>query len=315
MSKEVKVGIFSVMVIAMFYLGFNYLKGIDFFTRSNKYYVLYEDVGGLTKSNPVTISGFSVGKVSDINLLQSAGNMVLVEIDVDSKIQLGDSAVAFLDAGLLGGVSIVLDVGDLRRPLEPGDTLHASVTPGLTELFKESTEPLMNSLPLLLANLNDFLIDIEGSGEQLKLALASFTATSNTLNATLIENQDSIKGVVSGFKTLTVKLGYRIDEMKPLLAKFDIMADSLNNLELSNTLDNLNKLLAETSVTVETLNSSEGTLGKLMKDDALYNNLNQAMADLDTLLVHMNENPKHFFGPLGKSQKKIQKDLEKQQSQ
>lgn len=315
MSKEVKVGIFSVMVIAMFYLGFNYLKGIDFFTRSNKYYVLYEDVGGLTKSNPVTISGFSVGKVSDINLLQSEGNMVLVEIDVDSKIQLGDSAIAYLDAGLLGGVSIVLDVGDLRRPLEPGDTLHASVTPGLTELFKESTEPLTNSLPLLLANLNDFLIDIEGSGEQLKLALASFTATSNTLNTTLIDNQDSIKGVVSGFKTLTVKLGHRIDEMQPLLAKFNVMADSLNNLELSNTLDNLNKLLVETSTTVETINSSEGTLGKLMKDDSLYNNLNQAMADLDTLLVHMNQNPKHFFAPLGKSQKKIEKDLAKQQSQ
>ena len=303
------------LVIAMFYLGFNYLKGIDFFTRSNKYYVLYEDVGGLTTSNPVTISGFSVGKVSDINLLQSSGNIVLVEIDVGNNIILGDSTVAFLDAGLLGGVSIVLDVGELSRPIEPGDTLLASVTPGLTELFRESTEPLTNSLPLLIANLNDFLIDIEGSGESLKLALASFTATSNTLNATLKDNQDSIKQLISGFNGLTTKLGTSVEEVQPLLAKLNVMADSLNNLELSNTLNNLDKLLVETTSTVEALNSSEGTIGRLMTDDSLYNSLNQAMADLDTLLVHMNENPKHFFAPLGKSQKKIQKDLAKQQSQ
>ena len=303
------------LAIAMFYLGFNYLKGIDFFTRSNKYYVLYEDVGGLTKSNPVTISGFSVGKVSDINLLQSSGNMVLVEIDVSNNIILGDSTVAFLDAGLLGGVSIVLDVGELNRPIEPGDTLLASVTPGLTELFRESTEPLTNNLPLLIANLNDFLIDIEGSGESLKLALASFTATSNTLNATLKDNQDSIKQLISGFNGLTTKLGTSVEEVQPLLAKLNVMADSLNNLELSNTLNNLDKLLVETTSTVEALNSSEGTIGRLMTDDSLYNSLNQAMADLDTLLVHMNENPKHFFAPLGKSQKKIQKDLAKQQSQ
>src|SRR5210317_2107155 len=105
MSKEVRVGIFSVLAIAMLYLGFNYLKGIDFLSRSNKYYALYGDVGGLTKSNPVTISGLSVGRVSDITLLQKEGNKVLVELDIDNKIFLGDSAVAFLDADLLGSVS------------------------------------------------------------------------------------------------------------------------------------------------------------------------------------------------------------------
>ena len=315
MSKEVKVGIFSVIAIATLYLGFNYLKGIDFFTRSNKYYVLYEDVGGLTKSNPIKISGFSVGKVSNITLLQDQGNIVLVEMDVDSKIILGDSAVARLDADLLGGVSIVIGVGDVTHPISPGDTLYARIDPGLTEFFKESTQPLTDNLPILISNLNVLLEELRGSGEGLKNALASFTATSNTLNYTLQENRGDIKATVTEFKMLSQKLNSAIDEVKPLISKFDVLADSLTNVELSVTLDKLNLLLDETTSTVSALSSNEGTLGKLMNEDSLYQNLNKAMMDLDSLLIHMNENPKHFFGPLGKSRKKIEKDLAKQESQ
>ncbi len=314
-SKEVKVGIFSVVAIATLYLGFNYLKGIDFFSRSNKYYVLYEDVGGLTKSNPIKISGFSVGKVADITLLQQEGNIVLVEMDIDNKIILGDSAVARLDADLLGSVSIVIGVGDVTRPLSPGDTLYARVNPGLAELFKESTEPLKNNLPILISNLNDLLEDLHGSGNKLKDALASFTSTSNTLNSTLNENRDTLKATINQFKAMAVNLNATIKEVQPLLANFGTLADSLSKLELHATLNKLDLLLTETTSTVVALGSEDGTLGKLMHDDSLYNNLNQAMLDLDSLLLHINENPKHFFGPLGKSRKKIEKDLAKQNSQ
>lgn len=314
-SKEVKVGIFSVVAIATLYLGFNFLKGIDFFARSNKYYVLYEDVGGLTKSNPIKISGFGVGKVSNIALLQQQGNIVLVEMDIDNKIILGDSAVARLDADLLGSVSIVIGVGDVSKPLSPGDTLLARVNPGLAELFKESTEPLTNNLPILISNLNDLLEDLHGTGNKLKEALASFTNTSNTLNLMLVDNEDTLEAAINEFKALAVNLNATVAEVQPLLANFSTLADSLSNLELRATLNKLDVLLEETTSTVKALGSEDGTLGKLMKDDSLYNNLNQAMLDLDSLLLHINENPKHFFGPLGKSRKKIEKDLAKQNKQ
>ena len=314
-SKEVKVGFFAIVAIATLYLGFNYLKGIDFLSRSNRYYVLYEDVGGLTKSNPIKISGFSVGKVSNITLLQNEGNIVLVEMDIEDNIILGDSAVARLDADLLGSVSIVIGVGDVSRPLQPGDTLLARVNPGLAELFKESTEPLKNNLPILISNLNDLLEDLHGTGNKLKEALASFTTTSNTLNNTLNENRDTLQATINQFKAMAVNLNNTITEVQPVLASFGTLADSLSNLELHATLDKLDLLLEETTSTVTALGSEEGTLGKLMHDDALYNNLNQAMLDLDTLLVHIEQNPKHFFGPLGQKRKKIEKDLAKQNSQ
>ena len=195
-SKEIKVGLFAIGTIAMFYMGFNFLKGIEFFSRTNRFYVIYEDVGGLTKSNPVTISGFNVGRVADIKLLQNNGNIVLVALDIDREIILGDSAVAKLDANFLGEVSIVIDVGNIIRPIDPFDTLYSRVDPGLTEMLVTSAQPITDNLPVTIANLNALLEDLQGSGDELKKALASFTATSNSLNYTLSENRNEIKVAV-----------------------------------------------------------------------------------------------------------------------
>ena len=314
-SKEFKVGLFAIGTIAMFYMGFNYLKGIEFFSRTNRYYVIYKDVGGLTKSNPVTISGFNVGRVADIRLLQNNGNIVLVALDIDRQIVLGDSAVAKLDANFLGEVSIVVDVGNILRPINPFDTLYSRVDPGLTEMLVSSAQPIADNLPVTIANLNALLEDLQGSGDGLKQALASFTRTSNSLNLTLRENREEIKGAVTAYRELAIKLNSSMDAIKPLIAKFSVLADSLNNLELANTVKKLNIMLEEATATVSAFRNKESTLGKLMYEDSLYNNLNRTMLDLDSLLIHMNENPKHFFGPLGKSRKKIEKDLAKQQEQ
>lgn len=167
-SKEVKVGVFAVLAITVLYLGFNYLKGIDFLSNTSKYYVIYEDVAGLTRSNPVKISGYNVGRVSDISLLQDKRNNVLVELDINSDIILGDTALAKLNSDLLGGVSIILFPGNLANPLEAGDTLNSRIDPDLTELFKESAQPISDNLQVTMRKLNLLLDDLSGSGTELK---------------------------------------------------------------------------------------------------------------------------------------------------
>jgi len=315
LSKEFKVGLFAIGTITMFYMGFNFLKGIEFFSRTNRYYVIYEDVGGLTKSNPVTISGFNVGRVADIRLLQDNGNIVLVALDIDRDITLGDSAVAKLDANFLGEVSIVVDVGDILRPISPLDTLYSRVDPGLTEMLVSSAQPITDNLPVTLANFNALLDSLGKNSEELNKTMQSIRYTSYTINKTLIENGDGIKSSIEGFKELSKKVNATMDVIKPMLAKYSVLADSLNNIELANTVKKLNIMLEEASATFNAFRNKESTLGKLMYEDSLYNNLNSTMLALDSLLIHMNENPKHFFGPLGKSRKKIDKDLAKQQKQ
>jgi len=310
-SKEVRVGAFAIFAITIMYLGFNYLKGVDFLSNTSKYYVIYEDVAGLTKSNPVKISGYNVGRVSNIKLLQNQQNQILVELDINAEIVLGDTALAKLNSDLLGGVSIILFPGGLKNPLVPGDTLNARIDPGLTDLFKESAQPISDNLQVTMRKLNVLLDDLSGSGVELKKALASFTKLSDNLNARIYENRTSLKITLAEFAKLSKNLNQTVLDLKPTLDNFKVLSDSLTHLELNTTLQKVDALLAEFTKTAQMLQNDSSTIGKLMTDDELYESMNRAMADLDSLLVHINENPKHFFGPLGKSKKKIEKEAKR----
>ncbi len=312
-SKEVRVGAFAIFAITIMYLGFNYLKGVDFLSNTSKYYVIYEDVAGLTKSNPVKISGYSVGRVSNIKLLQNKRNKVLVELDIDSNIILGDTALAKLNSDLLGGVSIILFPGNLQNPMEPGDTLNSRIDPDLTELFKESAQPISDNLQVTMRKLNILLDDLSGSGAELKKSLASFTKLSDNLNARIYENRTSLKTTLAEFAKLSKNLNQTIVDLKPTLDNFKVLSDSLTHLELNTTLQKVDALLEHLTVTAQMFQNDSSSIGKLMSDDEFYESMNRAISNLDTLLVHMNENPKHFFGPLGKSKKQIEKEAKKQQ--
>jgi len=311
LSKEVKVGVFAVFSITILYLGFNYLKGVDFFSSSNKYYVIYDDVGGLTRSNPVNISGFSVGRVSNIKLLQDDKNKILVELDIDSDIILGDTALAKLNADLLGSVSIIIYPGDLTTPKQAGDTLRAKVDPDLSELFMESAQPLSDNLQLTIRKLNVLLEDMDSSGFELKHALQSFTKTSNTIRSVVVENREPIKYTFSRLDKMSKDISSMISDLKPTLDNFKVLSDSLSQLEVNSTLKRVDALLEQLTLTAQLLQNDTSTFGKLMNDGVLYESLNKTISDLDTLLIHLNENPKHFLSPLGKSKKKIEKENQK----
>ncbi|MCB0495745.1 MAG: MCE family protein [Cyclobacteriaceae bacterium] len=307
-SKEVKVGVFAVMALTVLYLGFNYLKGVDFFASTKTYYVMYDDVGGLTRSNPVNINGFTVGRVAKIKLLQNRKNKILVEMDIDSDIILGDTAMAKLNSDLLGSVSIIIFPGDISNPIKPGDTLRAKVDPDLTELLKESAQPLSDNLQVTIRKLNVLLEDMNGSGEKLKAALESFTKLSDNVNARIYENRGNLKEIVTEFKLLSQNLNKTVKDLQPTLQNFQTVSDSLRNLELNATLHRVDTLLYHLTLVTQKFENDSGTFGKLMNDDELYVSLNKTIADLDSLLNHLNDNPKHFFAPLGKSKKKIEKE-------
>lgn len=312
-SKEVRVGVFAVFAITILYLGFNYLKGVDFLSNTSKYYVIYEDVAGLTKSNPVKISGYNVGRVSNIKLLQNQGNSILVELDINYNIILGDTALAKLNSDLLGGVSIILFPGNLANPLEPGDTLNSRIDPDLTELFKESAQPISDNLQVTMRKLNILLDDLSGSGTELKKSLESFTQLSNNINARVYENRKSLKNTLAEFAILSKNLNKTVVDLKPTLDNFKVLSDSLSHLEINSTLKKVDLLLEELTLTTQMFQNDSSSIGKLMNDDELYETMNKTIADLDSLLLHINENPKHFFGPLGKSKKKIEKEARKEQ--
>lgn len=312
LSKEFKVALLTIVSFTILYLGFNYLKGRDFFSPYSTYYALYKNIAGLTISNPVSIQGFTVGRVSAIRLMQDRDNQILVALDINQDIILGDSTQAILTSDFLGNKAIALQIGDISQPLESGDTLKGVLDKNLADLLTETAQPLIDNIGVTVQNINTILDSLAGSGDDLKLLLANLKNLSFALNRTVRENSDNLLAITSNIDTLTGQLNKIVSQdIRPLLTKFDGFADSLNNLQLAETLNKTNESLENLNALLLKVSEGEGTIGLLLNDDSLYNSLNQTVMDLDSLLVHMNTDPKHFFAPLGKSKKKIEKEANK----
>src|SRR5688572_11871577 len=179
-SKEIKVGLFMVVSLVLLYLGFNYLKGIDFFSSTKKYYAVYHNVDKLMPSNQVYINGYSVGRVSSIQFQQQK-NRVIVEMEINSDITLGDSTVALLNGDILGTKFIQLNVGNIDNPLNAKDTVLSDVARGIADFL---TEPVAD-LQTTLRKLNRILDNLGNNSEQLDEIFNDFKATPKILNRTL----------------------------------------------------------------------------------------------------------------------------------
>ncbi len=303
MSKEIRIAIIAVLSGVIFYYGFNFLKGSDFLSRTDYYYAVYNNIGSLAKSNPVKINGVPVGKVSDIVLLPKSGNRVLVEFDVLEGIVLNDSTIAELTSDLLGGNSIVLRVG-AGAPIQPGDTLISVIDKGLEEII-ESAQPVANNLNITINRLNELLAEFKGVGNQLQSRLKSLDTTLTIFNRTLANNQNEITEILSKTNSVMSNVNARVSQLGEVLNKANSAMDSLDIVKMNETLSNVGQLTADLQQITARINTGEGTIGKLVSDDSLYNNLNQTLLDLDRLLIHFDQYPKDFLKPLGRKHNKL----------
>jgi len=313
-SKEVKVGLFMVVSLVLLYVGFNYLKGIDFFSSTKKYYAVYANVDKLMPSNQVFINGYAVGRVSRIQFEQQK-NQVVVEMELDSEIILGDSSIAILNGDILGTKFIQLYVGNIYKPLKPKDTLRSEVAKGIADFLTESAAPVANNLQTTLRKLNTILDNLASNSEKLDEIFNDFKATPKLLNKTLSNTNSKIDSLATNLNLVTRNVNGALAELKPTLGNFKTFSDSLKSVELNKTLTKAQQALEKLNETFARLNKGDNTMSKLMTEDTLYVNLNKLLLSLDTLAKHLNDNPKHFLAPLGKSRAKIERDLEKQQKE
>ena len=306
LSKELKVGLFMVVTITLLYFGFNFLKGIDFFSTSDKYYVVYQNVDQLTESNQVFLNGYAVGRVSDIQIQQQK-NRVVVELDINSDIILTDSTTALLNGTLLGARFIQLNV----RPgvtLENKDTLIADVAKGVMDF----AEPVATNLQTTIKDLNIILKALAGNTKRLDTIFIRFQSTPALLNKTLSTANSNIDQLGTTFKDVASNINGTLTELKPTLSNFRTLSDSLKMMELNGTITKAQRSLASLNETLAKLSKGDNTASKLLTEDSLYVNLNKLLESVDSLAEHFNKNPKHFLAPLGKSQKKIERELKKQ---
>ena len=313
MSKEVKVGLIGVIGLVFFYLGSNFLKGIDFFSPVSRYYAVYENVDGLIVANPIIVNGYSVGRVSDIRILQDRDNKILVSMDIDKDLIIGINSKATLSSNdFLGSKAIVLSIGDINSPINEGDTIMSEIAGGLSELLEKAT-PITDNLGVTISRLNDILASLRGSGDMITTTLDNLNNVLTNTNDLIDNNEETITTTLENLNSLTDDLSKKLSDIDPIIEGANDMISNLNRVDFENTFNQIDILLTSMNGVFDDIESGEGgTLSLLLSDDSLYNNLNKTAFDLDKLLQHINENPKHFFAPLGKRRKKIERDLRKQ---
>jgi phospholipid/cholesterol/gamma-HCH transport system substrate-binding protein len=250
-------------------------------------------VGGLQSGTQVTINGFSVGKVNDIKFNDASGNL-LVTFTVDNSFSFSKNSSAELyDTGIIGGKGIqikpVFDDADMAKS---GDTLPSSTRPGLTELVQQRLTPLqmkvegaVTNADSLLMNVNDILDvktkkDLRESIAGLNILVKSFQGSANSLNSLLADNQENLNKSISNLSVIT--------------ENFNKLSDTLANAGLGETIKKLQSTMGNINEMMAKIEGGEGTLGKLVNDKALYNNLADASRELDLLLQDFRLNPKRY---------------------
>ncbi len=276
MSKEVKVGIIGVVGLVFFYLGSNFLKGIDFFSPVNKYYAVYENVDGLIVANPVIVNGYTVGRVSNIRILQNQENRILVTMDIDEDLIIGNNSKATLSSNdFLGSKAIILSIGDINEPLSDGDTISAEIDGGLSELLEKAT-PITDNLGITISRLNDILSSLRGSGDMITTTLDNLNDVLSNTNNLIESNESTITNTLDNLNNLTTDLSQKLEDINPIIEGANDMITTLNKVNFENTFNQIDILLTSMNGVFDDLESGEGgTLSLLLSDDSLYNNLNQ----------------------------------------
>jgi phospholipid/cholesterol/gamma-HCH transport system substrate-binding protein len=305
-SNELKVGFLALIAFLILYFGFNFLKGNDLFSSSKIYYVEFDNVDGLTASNQVVLNGIEVGKVKKVSIQPEKSNKILVALRINKDVIIPNQTIAILaDGALLGGKVIRLQLLG-KSELADGSFLKGTTEIGLTTLLKERAIPVISNADSLLIAFRAISKKFENTGTHLNELLKNSNETvvgiNGSVNGMLQENRANITQISENMRNLSASLVETEKELKPLLTKFNTVADSLNALKIGKTLNDANLAILTVQKILTSLESGQGSAGKLLKNDSLYLGLNKTLIDLDKLLLDFRLQPKRYlnFSVFGK---------------
>lgn len=291
-TKEVKIGLSFVVALAFLIWGINFLKGVNLFTPSNHYYLKYEKIDGLVISNGVFIKGYKVGQVRDIKYDFTQKESFVVDILMNQDIKLPEGTIAYLfDESMLGGKGINLIFADTQEYHTSGDTL-------LTDIDGGMMASLANIVPTIQSTIEhaDSLI-------QTATALMNSSEIQNSLNnfeSITAELHKTSRGLT---KMLNEQFPPIVDNVNTICADLKVVSGQLSNIQFQDIIQSLDSTLMNIEQFTNDLNSSEGTLGLLLNDKALYNDINKTVNSANNLLIDLQENPRNYLYPLGKKNK------------
>jgi phospholipid/cholesterol/gamma-HCH transport system substrate-binding protein len=303
-TREVKTGILAIGAILLFVFGYSFLKGTSLFEDNRVFYVKYENVEGLVNGAPVTIAGFNVGRVKSIGFSDAGGGLLVkFKLDNDFIFSKGSKVQIYSD-GLIGGKSLgIIPAYDSENIAKSGDTLSGSINGGMLDNMNNAIGPLqerltntLTSIDSLLFSVNDLLDndtrkDLKEGIKNLNSTMSSLNGASGKLNTLMANNADNIDSTFTNLNKMSLN--------------FSKFSDSLAQIQTGQLASDLQNVIGRFDTIVAGLENGEGTVGKLLKDEQLYNNLEGASQQLESLLQDLRLNPKRYvhLSVFGKKQK------------
>ncbi|THD66755.1 MCE family protein [Robertkochia marina] len=311
-SRELKTAFIILGGIALFVLGFNFLKSSALFDNSKTFYAVYEDVSGLTPGTSVDINGLSVGTVKDIRFVDGRGNLV-VTFTVSKDFEFSkNSEVEVYDTGIIGGKNLrIIPVFDGSEAAASGDTLVSTMKPGITELVTQRLTPLQEKLESLLNSADTVLVGMddvmdEASKENLRKGISHFDDVMANLN--------SVTRNLDRFLTRNEQsLNRSLAEVEKITQNLSGVSAELANADVGQTVKSLQSTIANLNGMITKMQTGDGSMANLINDKELYTNLSAASDQLNLLLEDMRLNPKRYvhFSVFGKKNKEYEGPAEK----
>ncbi len=298
-SNETKVGALTAIAIVVLILGFNYLKGRNITDTSDKLYAVFPDVRGLAVSNAVFINGLQVGKVADMKEKDKNLSGIIIGINLTKDINIPNNSVVTITSELLGSTALDIVLGDSKTLAEDGDTLATKESLSVMGEFTKSVNPAIDNanqaliqLQMLIKRLNE-IVDPR-TQTNIQGIVASLNSTSQSLDRLLNDKNGSLARSLNNVELFTGNLAKNNDKINSTLTNLDKASGNFANLKLDEAVQSLQNTMVKLENAVAKIDSKQGTLGLLLNDTKLYDQLLMTNRSLTTLLDDLRVNPKRY---------------------
>ncbi|HRH01958.1 MAG TPA: MlaD family protein [Bacteroidia bacterium] len=301
LSREAKIGLIVAGAIFLLVYGLNFLKGKNIFTNRTHFFAIYENVDGLTEANPVFINGFIVGQVNHIFFHPDNSGKMIVEISLkENDLTIPKNTVARVFAnGLLGTQAINLVLGDSKAFAESGDTLAGDVKSKMLDDIGDQVLPIKNKAEKLIVTIDSLVASVngiinQGGGNNLKNTLKNLNSMTAQADGLLASEKVRLDNILQNVESITGNLKTGNKDLAAILKNFNTISDSLAKANIATTINNANSAIKNIDIIAAKINSGKGSIGLLVNNDSLYNNLTSASKNLDKLLIDLNQHPGRY---------------------
>jgi phospholipid/cholesterol/gamma-HCH transport system substrate-binding protein len=304
-TNETKIGAMAVVGIVLLVLGFNFLKGKSLFKKERHIYAVYQDVQGLNKSNPVVINGLQVGNISNLDGGKDMKRIV-VTVNITKDINIPDNSLGVINPNLLGSPSLEIQLGSSANFLKNGDTLITTLSGGAFDEALKIINPVLYEVRNAVKSLDSVLhivtgvfdpgakSNIRGILANLNTTTQSFALSAKSLQLLLDMQNGALSTSLNNVSAFTANLNANNEKLNSILENAKVASAKFADINLKNTLDSLNAAVVNFKQSAEKINSREGSLGLLLNDKALYNNLQSTTNKINILLDDIRVHPKRY---------------------